>query len=162
MSDVPDGGDDVVTDRLWVPVLADVDLVPPVLDEFISDELVDYNGHLNVRGYFELHMRATEDWFERLGMDEAYRERTRLTLFSLDHRIAYVDEILEGARVTVHVRPISTDGRITRGWSAIVNRSTGVVANVLHFAEGSVGLDSRRLEPMAEPLASAVQDSVRR
>ncbi|MEU0265063.1 thioesterase family protein [Nocardioides sp. NPDC006303] len=114
---------------------------------------MDDNGHLRVRGSFDLHMLGCESFFNRLGFDEDYRAHNGLTIFSLDDRLTYVDEVRDGEHVTVHVCATSASDSVVRGRSAIVNQMRRAVASVLYFVDASAGLHSRRLEPFADPLA---------
>lgn len=135
--------------------------VPVTTLQTVTADHVDFNGHVGVRGYFDLHMRACDLWFEQNGMDAAYRGRTDLTLFSMNHRLTYLAELRAGATVSIHVTVTEVRDDRVRGRSIMVDRTSARVCNVLEFLEGSVGLTSRRLEPFAEPLRTNLRRAVR-
>ncbi len=54
---------------------------------------IDYNGHLRDAFYLVVLSLATDDLMDRLGIDAAYRQSTRGTLFTLETHIHYLREI---------------------------------------------------------------------
>lgn len=146
-----------MTARIDIPPLDVAVGARRMLEHSVGPDDVDVNGHLDVRGYVDLHLLGCERYFADLGLGDDYRRRTGLTVFSLSHSIAYVAEVHLGERVDVHVQVTSTTDTVVRGWSVLVKRSGPTVSSVCHFVDAGAGLSSRRLEPFAEPLLGALR-----
>jgi acyl-CoA thioester hydrolase len=121
----------------------------------VRDEWADHNGHVNIRGHFDLHAAASDVLFDRLGFDEAYRAGGS-SVFSVDHRIRYHGELHVGHDAAVHVRLIDRSAKIIHGVSALVDVTTGQLASTLEFMEIHVDLASRRSSPMSSTIAVRV------
>lgn len=71
-------------------------ITPPALPPYrcrIEPDWIDYNGHLRDAFYLVVLSLATDDLMDRIGVDAAYRESTRCTLFTLETHIHYLREI---------------------------------------------------------------------
>jgi acyl-CoA thioester hydrolase len=75
----------------------------------ISAEWIDYNGHLRDAYYSLIFSLATDALMDRIGLDEAYRKRTRNTLYTLEMHIHYLHEVKDTDIVAVSVRILGTD-----------------------------------------------------
>lgn len=107
----------------------------------IAAEWVDYNGHLRDAYYMLIVSLATDALMDRLGLDAAYRERTRCTLYTLEAHIHYLQEVKQTDFVEVFVRILAADAkRIHAGLELRCERHTGpaAVAEVmlLHVHQG--------------------------
>jgi len=67
----------------------------------IEPEWIDYNGHLRDAYYCVAMSHAVDDVMDHLGLDAAYRERTRCTLYTLELHIHYLHEIKSSDELTV-------------------------------------------------------------
>jgi acyl-CoA thioester hydrolase len=59
----------------------------------IQPSWIDYNGHLRDAYYVVAVSDAVDDLMEQLGLDAAYRERTRCTIYTLELHMHYLHEI---------------------------------------------------------------------
>jgi acyl-CoA thioester hydrolase len=59
----------------------------------IEPEWIDYNGHLRDAYYCVAMSHAVDDVMDHLGLDAAYRERSRCTLYTLELHIHYLQEV---------------------------------------------------------------------
>ena len=64
--------------------------------EAVRSEWIDYNGHMNVAYYVLAFDHATDAFYDYLGLDEAYRERTAGSTFTAEAHITYKREVVEG------------------------------------------------------------------
>ena len=108
----------------------------------VAPEWIDYNGHLRDAYYavvLSLAVDALMD--ERLGLDPAYRERTRCTLYSLEMHIHWLREVKADAMLEVDVHVLAHDAkRLHLGLDMRVAGSDGVSAAaeymLLHYRQG--------------------------
>ena len=75
----------------------------------IAPEWIDYNGHLRDAYYSLIFSLATDALMDRVGLDEAYRTRTRCTLYTLEMHIHFLHEVMRTDVVDVSVRILGTD-----------------------------------------------------
>jgi acyl-CoA thioester hydrolase len=75
----------------------------------IAAEWIDYNAHLRDAYYSLIFSLATDALMDRIGLDEAYRTRTRCTLYTLEMHIHFLHEVMKTDTVDVVVRILGTD-----------------------------------------------------
>ncbi|HVS76841.1 MAG TPA: thioesterase family protein, partial [Steroidobacteraceae bacterium] len=101
----------------------------PIYRTGIAPEWIDYNGHLRDAYYWVIISLATDALMDRLGMDGAYRERTRCTLYTLEAHIHYLREVKQTDALDVFVRIIAADAkRIHAGFELRCERHAGPAA----------------------------------
>ena len=138
------------------PTLDDLDDLGVLLRLEVPPEFEDLNGHVNVRHHYALHMEGVEKAFvEQLGVDEA-RAADGEGTFSLSHHITFHSEILVGHDVSVHLRLLDRSDKIIHAVTVLADRTTGRVASTIEFVEANVDLTVRRITPMSEDLAAAL------
>ncbi len=81
----------------------------PVYVPRMQPEWIDYNGHLRDAYYGLIFSLATDDVMDRVGIDAAYRERTRNTLYSLEMHVYFLREIKQDDEIRVVSSLIGAD-----------------------------------------------------
>ena len=81
----------------------------PIYQTAISSEWIDYNGHLRDAYYVLIASAATDVLMDRIGVDAAYRTRTRCTLYTVEMHVHYLLEVKGTDTVTVNVRILGAD-----------------------------------------------------
>ncbi len=107
----------------------------------IAPEWIDYNGHLRDAYYSLIVSLAVDAMMDRLGLDEAYRTRTRCTLYTLEMHMHFLHEVKKTDVVDVTVRILGTDRkRIHAAFDMRCGRYTDPVATaeimLLHVHQG--------------------------
>jgi len=123
----------------------------------IAPEWIDYNGHLRDAYYSLIVSLAADALMDRLGMDEAYRKRTRCTLYTLEMHMHFLREVKNTDVVDVAVRILGTDRkRIHAAFDMRCGRYPDPVASaeimLLHVHQGD--------EPKAQPFPPEVIDAL--
>lgn len=75
----------------------------------IEPDWIDYNGHLRDAFYCVAMSYAIDDVMEHLGLDAAYRERTRCTLYTVELHMHYFHEIKRSDELTVATSILDAD-----------------------------------------------------
>jgi acyl-CoA thioester hydrolase len=75
----------------------------------VAPDWIDYNGHLRDAYYSLIVSLATDALMDRVGLDEAYRARTRCTLYTLEMHMHFLREVKKTDVVGVSVRILGTD-----------------------------------------------------
>ncbi len=85
----------------------------------IEKDWIDYNGHLNMAYYNVLFDRCSDDAFEVMGLGPAYAKERRLTIYTAEVHICYVQELHLGDKVTVSFHLIDHDDKRLRAYQEI-------------------------------------------
>ncbi len=75
----------------------------------ILPEWIDYNGHLRDAYYVVALSHAVDEVMNHLGLDAAYRERTRCTLYTLELHMHFLHEVKESDGLTVATSVLDFD-----------------------------------------------------
>ncbi|TIS13875.1 MAG: thioesterase, partial [Mesorhizobium sp.] len=59
----------------------------------IEKDWIDYNGHLNMAYYNVLFDRCSDEAFELMGMGPNYARDRRLTIYTAEVHVCYVQEL---------------------------------------------------------------------
>jgi acyl-CoA thioester hydrolase len=125
----------------------------------VAPEWIDYNGHLRDAYYSLIVSLATDALMDRVGLDEAYRARTRCTLYTLEMHMHFLHEVKQTDVVDVEVRILGTDRkRIHAALDMRCGRHPDPVATaelmLLHVHQGD--------EPKAEAFPPEVIEALAR
>lgn len=113
----------------------------PVYRATIEPPWIDYNGHLRDAYYGVVLSRAIDDVMDHLGLDAAYRERTRCTLYTLELHMHYLHEVKSTDELDVATSILDADRkRIHAGCRFTCSRANDAVATgeimLLHVHQG--------------------------
>jgi acyl-CoA thioester hydrolase len=113
----------------------------PVYRATIEPAWIDYNGHLRDAYYGLVASYAVDDVMDHLGLDAAYRERTRCTLYTLEVHLHYLHEVKSSDDLGVISSILDFDRkRIQVGCRFICSRISEPVATaemmLLHVHQG--------------------------
>jgi acyl-CoA thioester hydrolase len=125
----------------------------------VAPEWIDYNGHLRDAYYSLIVSLACDSLMDRIGLDEAYRTRTRCTLYTLEMHMHFLREVMQTDDVAVSVRILGTDRkRIHAAFDMRCGRCTEPVATaelmLLHVHQGN--------EPKAQSFPPEVVEALAR
>ena len=107
----------------------------------LAPEWIDYNGHLRDAYYGLIISYACDALMDRLGMDSAYRERTRNTLYTVEMHVHYLQEVKKSDTVVVNLRILGADQKRIHAAFDVAREGDAVVAAsaeqmLLHVHQG--------------------------
>jgi acyl-CoA thioester hydrolase len=107
----------------------------------IQPEWIDYNGHLRDAYYVVALSSAVDEFMDHLGIDAAYRERTRCTLYTLELHMHFLHEIKASDELSVAISVLDFDRkRIHAACDFFCPRVSGAAATaevmLLHVRQG--------------------------
>jgi acyl-CoA thioester hydrolase len=113
----------------------------PIYRARIQKEWIDFNGHLRDAYYALVASYAIDEVMDILGIDAAYRARTRCTLYTLELHFHYLHEVKETDDLGVITSVFDFDRkRIQAGCRFICSRIPEPVATaemmLLHVHQG--------------------------
>jgi acyl-CoA thioester hydrolase len=96
-------------------------------------EWIDYNGHVRDAYYGLIASSACDALMDRIGVDAAYRERTRCTLYTLEMHVHYLSEVKQGERLAVEVTILGSDAKRLHAGFTLRRAHAGQVAATVEF-----------------------------
>lgn len=129
---------------LSLPAYDDVLGLPTLIEDTVPPSFIDVNGHMNVRHYLDYGAIGAGVLCDRVGIDDEYRARRRMGVFTAEHHIRYAAEMHEGSRFSVHTRVLDRSGRAAHLLSFILDRDREVLSCTIEILLVHVGMDSRR------------------
>jgi acyl-CoA thioester hydrolase len=118
----------------------------------VLPEWIDYNGHMNVAFYVLAFDRATDDFFDHLGLTREYRDSTGCTTFALESHISYLRELKLDEPYEIHTQLIDHDEKRIHFFHYMVHADEGYLAATIEIL--SMHID--RSGPKAVPLPPAI------
>jgi acyl-CoA thioester hydrolase len=85
----------------------------------IEKDWIDYNGHLNMAYYNVLFDRCSDEAFEMMGMGPDYASKRKLTIYTAEVHVCYVQELHLSHRVTVTFQLLDHDEKRLRAYQEI-------------------------------------------
>jgi acyl-CoA thioester hydrolase len=128
---------------------------------FISQEMeiekdwIDYNGHLNMAYYNVLFDRASDDAFELMGLGPNYARDRKLTIYTAEVHICYVQELHLGDRVKVSFQLLDNDAKRLRAYQEI-RHIDGWLAATSETLSLHVDMAGPKVAPFPEDIAARV------
>ena len=110
----------------------------------VSEDLIDYNGHLYDAGYAIVLSAANELLFADLGLSEAYRVTTGRALYTVESHIRYLAESRRGDVLAAASLLVSADPKRVRVHT-VLSRGDGMAVATgehlyLHVDEAAGGV----------------------
>jgi acyl-CoA thioester hydrolase len=129
----------------------------PVYQVKIEPEWIDFNGHVRDAYYGLAASYAVDDLMDHLGLNAAYRESTRCTLYTIEMHIHFLREIKNSDDLKIATSILDVDRkRIHAGFTFFCSRLVGPAATaemmLLHVHQGE--------KPASAPLPEAVTEKL--
>lgn len=81
-------------------------------ENYVKENWVDYNGHMNDSAYARIFSLAVEDFMDVVGLGLEARVESSRTIYTLENHICYLKEAYEGQRL--HIIPQLLDKDLKR------------------------------------------------
>ncbi|MET2826109.1 thioesterase family protein [Mesorhizobium shangrilense] len=85
----------------------------------IEKDWIDYNGHLNMAYYNVIFDRGTDEAFDTMGIGQDYVKQRRLTIYTAEIHVCYVQELHLDHKVTVSMQVLDHDEKRLRTYQEI-------------------------------------------
>ena len=112
----------------------------PIYRTQVLSEWVDYNDHLRDAYYVVIASLATDALMDHIGIDAAYRHKTRCTLYTLEAHIHYFHEVKQQDLIEVTVHIIGADEKrihaaFELNWSRLSEPAASIEFMLLHVEQ---------------------------
>jgi len=113
---------------------------------------IDYNGHMNVAYYLLAFDRATDLFFDFVGLDETQRTASNGTTFAVEIHLRYHRELLLGAPLRIATQLLSYDGKRLRYLHQMYHEKEGCLAATAEMLSLYIDLGTRRVATLPAPV----------
>ena len=132
------------------------DLAPIETRLAVLPEWTDRNGHLNVAYYVLAFDRATDAFYDRLGLGWSILAESR-SMFTLAMNVDYLTEIFAGETVTIETRVLDCDAKRLHYFHEMRRDRGGATAATNEIVAVHVGMATRRSAPFPGGVADLLQ-----
>lgn len=125
----------------------------------VLPEWVDYNKHMSEAYYVLVFGFATDAFYDLVGLGPDYRAKNRVSAYTVEAHISYLDEVAENDPIQVKSRIIAMDSKRIHILHTMVQRKTGriVAAEELMLLHVDTSGPSAKAVPFHEDIQRAVK-----
>ena len=120
--------------------------------EVVRREYIDWNGHMNLAYYMLVFDHATDELFDFVGLDEAYRRERGFTTFTLEGQITYQREVLEGDLLRITTQLLDFDHKRAHYFHRMYHAEEGYLAATNELMSLHVDSRERRSAPFPDDI----------
>ena len=113
----------------------------------IPPKWTDRNGHLNVAYYVLAFDRATDAFYDALGIGWGYLERAGRSMFTLAMNVDYLGEVFAGDNVRIVSRLIDCDHKLIHYFHEMHHATRAHLVATNELLSIHVNMGTRRSEP---------------
>jgi acyl-CoA thioester hydrolase len=126
----------------------------------VRPEWVDYNAHMSEAYYVLVFGDATDAFYDHVGMDEGFRRRANVSIYTVEAHIRYLLEAPEGLPLRIGTRVLEYDQKRVRLHHAMLRETDGQTLAVteliaLHLDKASLRACPFHAAPMQRIAAVA-------
>jgi len=115
---------------------------------------IDYNGHMNVAYYLLAFDRATDLFFDFIGLDAAQRAESNGTTFADEIHLQYHREMMEAAPLKITTQLLAYDSKRLRFFHRMYHEDEGYLAATAESLSLYIDLKVRRVGRLPAPVAA--------
>ena len=130
-----------------------IELAPVLTRLEVKPEWTDQNGHMNVAYYVLAFDRATDAFYDRLGLGWSSLAHGR-SLFTLAMNVDYLNEVFAGDTVRMTSRLLDCDAKRLHYLHEMVRERDGAPAATNEIVALNVGMKARKSEPFPPAIAA--------
>ncbi|SME97697.1 (3S)-malyl-CoA thioesterase [Tistlia consotensis] len=117
---------------------------------------IDYNGHMNVAFYLFAFDRGYDVFMDRIGVDQAFRERTGGTIFTGEAHVSYHAELKLDAPIALTLQVIGYDRKRLHTFMTMRHAEEDFLAATVEWMSLFVDLNTRRVAEMPDEIYAAL------
>ena len=120
--------------------------------EVILPDWIDYNGHMNVAYYVLVFDRATDGFFDFMGLTAEYRVAGNVSAFTAEMHVNYIREVKQGDEVFVTTQLLDYDAKRFHYFHRLYHAEQGYLAATNELLCLYVDMKLRRVTQMPSPI----------
>jgi acyl-CoA thioester hydrolase len=119
----------------------------PQHSEIVTNDWVDYNGHMNVAYYVLIFDHATDVLMNHISLDQEHRNATGGSMFVVESHIVYEQEVMEGINVEIDTLVLDVDDKRLHLFMTMREAGSDVTAATIEMMILHVDLNTRKSAP---------------
>jgi len=119
----------------------------------------DINGHMNVRHYIGIASEGLDDSLTEVGIPTNWVDKG-FAVFSAEHHLTYVNELLTGDQVSVRVRLVGRSERAIHAVVYLVDETRKQLSYVMEEIFLHIDMTTRKSSPWPADVAALVDARV--
>lgn len=123
----------------------------------VRPEWVDYNGHMSEAYYVRVFGFATDALLDPIGMDAGYRERSGMSVYTLEAHVSYLREVREGEPLRVTTQLLDLDHKRAHVFHAMRHGTDGRLLATEEVLLIHVHVAAGRSAPFAPEILSRLE-----
>jgi len=113
----------------------------------VEPDWVDYNGHMNLAFYVLAFDRATDHFYDQLGIGLAYREQMQSSMFTLAINVDYLREVFAADELCITTQLLDSDAKRMRYFHQMYQGEDAAPVATNECLAVHVDMNSRRSAP---------------
>ena len=126
--------------------------------DLIIPEWIDYNGHMNVAYYVLVFDRATDDFFDFMGLTADYRAAGNVSAFTAEMHVNYIREVKQGDEVYVTTQLLGYDAKRFHYFHRMYHAEQRYLAATSELLCLYVDMKQRRVTQMPDPIMDRLSE----
>lgn len=127
-----------------------------VLATNVDPAWIDFNNHMNVAYYLLVFDLAVDELWQRVGIDDSYRERTSMTTFAAESHLKFLREVAVTDRLIVSTQIIAADDKKIHQFQRLYAGEDLRLASTCEWMNVHVSKTTRRVAPWQAPAKDAI------
>ena len=127
----------------------------------IRPEWVDYNGHMSEAYYVLVFGDATDAFYDRVGLNDAFRRTENVSAYTVEAHIRYLSEGHEGDALRIETRVLGYDAKRLRLHHRMVRESDRDVLSMTEISALHIDKESLRPTPFHDAVYARIEEVAR-
>ncbi|MEI5671684.1 MULTISPECIES: thioesterase family protein [unclassified Nocardioides] len=142
-----------------LPTYDDLAALPAYSDRRVPVAFEDINGHMNVKHYIGIASEGLDEALTEVGIPTNWADKG-FAVFSAEHHLTYVNELLTGDNVSVRVRLIGRSERAIHVVVYLLDDTHKQLSYVMEEIFLHIDMTTRKTSPWPEDVATKVDARV--
>lgn len=142
------------------PTYDDLQSLPVHLPQKVPAAFEDVNGHLNIRHYVGIASEGLDEALADVGIPLQWPQTAGQGVFTAEHHMSYLKELLVGDRLSVRVRMIGRSERAAHVLVFLVDETHQQLSYVMEEIFLHVDMGSRRTTVWPDDVAEAMDKAI--
>lgn len=126
--------------------------------DVVKPEWINYNNHMNDGYYLVAFTYATDAVQDEVGLDEAYRQRTNCSLYTVEAHVLYLREIKVDVNLAFESYVLGVDEKRIHLFHSMINADEGYLAATHELMLLHVDQTSGKTAPMPDDIWANLRD----
>ncbi len=126
----------------------------------VEPDWVDYNGHMNLAFYVLAFDKATDNFYDELGIGLDYRNLQDSSMFTLGINVDYLREVFQGDELLITTQLLAVDKKRLRYIHQMYQGDEGSPVALNECLAIHVNMSSRKSEPFPADTQSRIDEAM--